>query len=153
MLDGLLRPHAEDPDRLVADLPSPCVQAHAANLMVLDDGTLGCVWFGGSRAGRSDISVFMSRRAPGAAPWTEPTQLSHDAERSEQNPVLFPAPGGELWLLHTAQHSGHQNTSVVRRRLSRDQGLSWEPTETLADDGRDFDAVAEARQEVTANAA
>jgi predicted neuraminidase len=47
--------------------------------------------------------------------------------------VLFPAPGGELWLLHTAQHSGHQNTSVVRRRLSRDQGLSWEPTETLAD--------------------
>ena len=39
MLDGLLRPHAEDPDRLVADLPSPCVQAHAANLMVLDDGT------------------------------------------------------------------------------------------------------------------
>ena len=48
MLDGLLRPHAEDPDRLVADLPSPCVQAHAANLMMLDDGTLGCVWFGGS---------------------------------------------------------------------------------------------------------
>lgn len=133
MLDGLLRPHAEDPDRLVADLPSPCVQAHAANLMVLDDGTLGCVWFGGSMEGRSDISVFMSRLAPGATQWSEPIQLSHDTERSEQNPVLFPAPGGELWLLHTAQHSGHQNTSVVRRRLSRDQGLSWEPTETLAD--------------------
>src|SRR5690606_26165926 len=74
-----------------------------------------------------------SRLAPGAAQWSEPIQLSHDAERSEQNPVLFTAPGGALWLLHTAQHSGHQNTSVVRRRLSHDHGLSWEPTETLAD--------------------
>ncbi|GGH49758.1 glycosyl hydrolase [Comamonas phosphati] len=133
MLDGLLRPHPEDPARLVADLPSPCVQAHAANLMVLGDGTLACVWFGGSMEGRSDISVFMSRLAPGAAQWSGPVQLSHDAERSEQNPVLFPAPDGALWLLHTAQHSGHQDTSVVRRRLSRDHGLSWEPAETLAD--------------------
>ncbi|MGE8319816.1 MAG: sialidase family protein [Comamonas sp.] len=133
MPDGLLRPHPEDPARQVADLPSPCVQAHAANLMLLDDGALACVWFGGSMEGRSDISVFMSRLAPGAAQWSAPVQLSHDAERSEQNPVLFPAPGGALWLLHTAQHSGHQNTSVVRRRLSRDHGLSWAPTETLAD--------------------
>jgi predicted neuraminidase len=133
MPDGLLRPHPEDPARLVADLPSPCVQAHAANLMVLGDGALACVWFGGSMEGRSDISVFMSRLAPGAGQWSTPIQLSHDAERSEQNPLLFPAPDGTLWLLHTAQHSGHQNTSVVRRRLSRDHGLSWEPTETLAD--------------------
>ncbi|MBS0610627.1 MAG: exo-alpha-sialidase, partial [Proteobacteria bacterium] len=118
MPDGLLRPHPEDPTREVADLPSPCVQAHAANLMELGDGALACVWFGGSMEGRSDISVFMSRLAPGARQWSVPVQLSHDAERSEQNPVLFPAPDGTLWLLHTAQNSGHQNSSVVRRRLS-----------------------------------
>ena len=133
MNDGLLRPHPEDPSRLVADLPSLCVQAHAANLMELDGGALGCVWFGGSMEGRSDISVFMSRLEPGSGQWSQPVQLSHDAERSEQNPILFPAPGGQLWLLHTAQRSGHQDTAVVRRRLSRDQGLSWEPTETLND--------------------
>lgn len=133
MPDGLLRPHPEDPTREVADLPSPCVQAHAANLMELGDGALACVWFGGSMEGRSDISVFMSRLAPGARQWSVPVQLSHDAERSEQNPVLFPAPDGTLWLLHTAQNSGHQNSSVVRRRLSHDHGQSWELTETLAD--------------------
>lgn len=133
MPDGLLRPHPEDPALEVADLPSACVQAHAANLMELGDGTLACVWFGGSMEGRSDISVYMSRLAPGARQWSAPVRLSHDAERSEQNPVLFPAPDDTLWLLHTAQTSGHQDSSVVRRRLSRDHGTSWGPTETLAD--------------------
>ena len=132
-LTGELRVHADDPQRLVADLPSPCVQAHAANLMLLPDGTLGCVWFGGSMEGRSDISVFMSRLAPGSTRWSAPVQLSNDPERSEQNPILFPAPDGSLWLLHTAQFSGNQDTSVVRRRVSRDNGHSWGPTETLGD--------------------
>ena len=103
--------------------------------MVLADGTLACVWFGGSMEGRSDICVFMSRLAPGSQQWSAPEQLSHDADRSEQNPILFPAPGGQLWLLHTAQQSGNQDTAVVRRRVSRDNGASWGPTEDLPDGG------------------
>jgi len=86
----------DDATREVADLPSLCVQAHAANLMVLHDGTLACVWFGGSMEGRSDISVYMSRLEAGSGQWTEPVQLSADPERSEQNPILFPAPDGSL---------------------------------------------------------
>lgn len=137
MTPGLLHTHPEDPARLVADLPQLRVQAHAANLTVLPDGTLACVWFGGSMEGKSDICVFMSRLLPGESldnmQWSAPVQLSDDPERSEQNPMLFLVPGGDLWLLHTAQSAGHQNTSVVRRRISRDQGLSWGPTETVAD--------------------
>lgn len=131
--DGVLRVHAQDPQRWVADLPSPRVQAHAANLMVLPDGTLACVWFGGSMEGRADICVFMSRLAPGSTQWSAPVQLSSDPERSEQNPILFPTPQGQLWLLHTAQSAGHQDTAVVRRRISRDMGQTWGPTEDLAD--------------------
>jgi len=133
MSNAELRTHPEDPDREVADLPSACVQAHAANLMVLHDGTLACVWFGGSMEGRSDISVYMARLDAGARRWSEPTRLSNDAERSEQNPILFPVPGGPLWLLHTAQLSGNQDTAIVRRRVSHDNGKSWGETETLAD--------------------
>jgi len=127
-----LTPHTVDPQRLVADIPSARVQAHAANLMVLNDGTLGCVWFGGSMEGRSDISVFMSRLSPGSNQWSSPVQLSNDPERSEQNPILFPLPDGTLWLLHTAQLAGNQDTALVRRRISHDNGLNWGPTETLA---------------------
>jgi len=133
MSAGLLQPHASDPARQVADLPAPRPQAHAANLMVLPDGTLACVWFGGSMEGRADICVFMSRLAPGSTQWSAPVQLSSDPERSEQNPILFPTPQGELWLLHTAQSAGHQDTAVVRRRISRDMGQTWGPTEDLAD--------------------
>ena len=138
MSGGLLQTHPADPQRQVADIPSARVQAHAANLMVLADGTLACVWFGGSMEGRSDISVFMSRLAPGSAnkqgaqQWSAPVQLSDDPERSEQNPILFPLPDGTLWLLHTAQQAGNQDTALVRRRISHDNGLSWGPTETLA---------------------
>jgi len=135
--NGQLQTHAEDPQRLVADLPSPRVQAHAANLMVLQDGTLACVWFGGSMEGKSDICVFMSRLLPGLTPgsqqWSAPVQLSSDPDRSEQNPILFPAPNGDLWLLHTAQSAGHQDTAVVRRRISKDNGQTWGPTETVTD--------------------
>ncbi|MBE7202311.1 MAG: glycosyl hydrolase, partial [Parafilimonas terrae] len=34
--------------RMEAFIPSPCVQNHAANLMPLANGDLGCVWFGGT---------------------------------------------------------------------------------------------------------
>jgi predicted neuraminidase len=132
MNSGLLQAHADDAARLVSDLPSPCVQAHAANLTVLTDGTLACVWFGGSMEGRSDICVYMSRLAPGSAQWSAPVQLSSDPDRSEQNPLLCVMPAGELWLLHTAQTSGHQDTSVARCRISLDNGLSWGPTADLA---------------------
>jgi predicted neuraminidase len=128
-----LHTHPDDSAREVADLPSPCVQNHAASLMMLPDGTLACVWFGGSMEGKSDISVYMSRLEPGSTRWTDATQLSNDAERSEQNPILFPAPDGSLWLLHTAQLSGNQDTAIVRRRISRDNGRTWGPSETMND--------------------
>jgi len=129
--NGLLQAHPDDAGRWVADLPSLRVQAHAANLTVLTDGTLACVWFGGSMEGRSDISVYLSRLAPGSTQWTAPIALSDDPDRSEQNPILCVMPHGQLWLLHTAQTSGHQDTSVVRQRISHDNGQTWGPTQDL----------------------
>ncbi|MFM9607525.1 sialidase family protein [Streptomyces niveiscabiei] len=118
-------------DRDDTVLPTPTVQSHAANLTVLPGGGLGCVWFGGTQEGMADISVWFSRLAPGAAQWTEPVRLSEDPARSEQNPVLFPHPSGALWLLHTAQRGGDQDTAEVRLRVSDDDGATWGPTRTL----------------------
>jgi BNR repeat-like domain len=129
--DGLIRRTAGDPDRFDAFIPSPCVQNHAANLMPLANGDLGCVWFGGTQEGMADISVYFSRLASGSTQWSPAEKLSDDPTRSEQNPILFPAPDGMLWLMWTAQISGNQDTAFVRRRLSRDNGRSWGPIETL----------------------
>lgn len=133
ILDGQLRPRADDPALLEAFIPSPCQQNHAANLMTLPGGDLGCVWFGGTQEGMSDISVYFSRLAKGASVWSAPVKLSDDATRSEQNPILFPAPDGALWLLYTSQRSGNQDTAIVRRRISTNNGRTWGAVDVLID--------------------
>ncbi|MCU1536827.1 MAG: glycosyl hydrolase [Humibacillus sp.] len=128
--DGRLRPRAEGGHTVY--LPTPTVQCHAANLAWLPGGDLACVWFGGTQEGVSDITAYLSRMPAGGDTWLAPVALSDDPSRSEQNPVLFTAPDGDLWLLYTAQLAGNQDTSEVRRRVSRDGGESWsEPTVLL----------------------
>lgn len=120
-----------DPARIEAFIPTPCVQNHAAFLLPLPGGDLGCVWFGGTQEGVPDISVHFSRLAAGADRWSPAERLSDDPTRSEQNPLLFHAPDGRLWLLWTAQVSGNQDTAIIRRRISADAGRNWGPVETL----------------------
>ncbi|MDF2051122.1 exo-alpha-sialidase [Arthrobacter sp. Cr_A7] len=114
-----------------AYLPAPTVQSHAANLLTLPDGRLGCVWFGGTQEGVPDISTWFSALEPGSSQWSEPEQLSDDSTRSEQNPILFTNTDGALWLLYTAQKAGNQDTAEVRRRISMDSGRTWGGVETL----------------------
>ncbi|MEU8149498.1 exo-alpha-sialidase [Nonomuraea sp. NPDC048901] len=130
-MDGVIRVHDADPDRHEAYLIAPAVQNHAANIMALGNGDLGCVWFGGTQEGVADISIWFSRLEKGAEAWSAPTRLSDDLTRSEQNPVLFPTPADELWLLYTAQRAGNQDTAEVRCRISRDDGHTWGPVRTL----------------------
>lgn len=130
---GCLARATGDAQRLECDLPTLCVQAHAANLMPLPNGDLACVWFGGSQEGVADISIYFSRLAKGTECWSVPQKLSGDPARSEQNPILFPAPDGKLWLLYTAQKSGNQDTAIVRCRISDDNGASWGAVSTLFD--------------------
>lgn len=121
------------PGRAEALLPSPMVQNHAAFLHLLDDGTLVCAWFGGTLEGKSDISIFASVLPKEAAAWGPPQQLSFDPSHSEQNPVLFTAPDGRLWLFHTSQPSGNQDECRIRMaQVRRDAG---DPLKLLAEEG------------------
>lgn len=133
-MDAIARPTIlteVEPGRSECFVPTPCVQNHAAFLHLLPGGELGCVWFGGTQEGVPDISVHFSRLVEGR--WTEATKLSDDPTRSEQNPLLFTAPDGKLWLLWTAQIAGNQDTAIIRRRISEDGGASWGPIGTLLD--------------------
>ncbi|KRE68612.1 glycosyl hydrolase [Arthrobacter sp. Soil736] len=126
--DGTVK-HTDGAD--FAYLPAPTVQSHAANLLTLPDGRLGCVWFGGTQEGVPDISIWFSTLEPGSTQWSPAEQLSDDGTRSEQNPILFNAPDSQLWLLYTAQKAGNQDAAEVRRRTSTDGGRTWGPVETL----------------------
>ena len=130
-MDGVIRPVGDG--RSDAFLPAVTVQNHAANLAYLPDGTLTCVWFGGTMEGMGDISIYMSRLAPGSSTWSAAEKLSDDPAKSEQNPLIFGAPTGDVWLLYTSQPSGNQDQSVVKRRVSADGGKTFGPVETLCD--------------------
>ncbi len=138
VLDGVVRPRVGHAGQSEALLPSTSVQCHAANLMPLGNGDLGCVWFAGTQEGMSDISIHFSRLPQGSSRWTPARRLDDDPTRSEQNPILFPAPDGRLLLIYTSQRSGNQDTAVVRYRVSRDDGVTWSPAETLIDEPGTF---------------
>jgi predicted neuraminidase len=120
-MDGRL--HSAAGGRVDAFLPSPMVQNHAANLHFLPDGRLACVWFGGTMEGMGDISVYMSTLGPKG--WSQARRLSDDPTRSEQNPVLFTAPDGAVWLFHTSQPGGRQDECEIVARVSNDGGESF----------------------------
>ncbi|KAF3759932.1 neuraminidase [Cryphonectria parasitica EP155] len=114
-------------DHLECFLPSTTPQCHASNLLLLDNGDLLCAWFGGTQEGKPDISIYLSRRPAGAGPWLRAEKVTFDGSRSEQNPVLFQTPSSprEFWLLYTSQEAGNQDSAVVKRQVSKDNGRSW----------------------------
>ncbi|WP_064696728.1 sialidase family protein [Rhizobium aegyptiacum] len=138
LMTGAITAHPAVDGRADAYLPSPCIQNHAANLAFLPDGTLTCVWFGGTMEGMGDISIYMSRLAPGSGRWSEPEKMSDDPEKSEQNPLIFNAPDGKTWLLYTSQTSGNQDGSVVKCRISDDGGRTFGPVRILCDNPGTF---------------
>jgi predicted neuraminidase len=136
--DGQIRALTTDAGREEAFLPVHVAQSHASFLLTLSNGDIGCAWFAGTEEGKPDVSIYFSRLPKGADAWTPEVKLSDDPERSEQNPVLFETPSGDLWLLYTAQLYGGQDTAIVRRRVSHDGGLTWDPIEVLFDQAGTF---------------
>jgi predicted neuraminidase len=132
--NGIVSQSEADPKRREAFLPVLHPNdSHAANLLELDNGDLLCVWFTGSGEGNPDTNVVMSKLRAGTEQWSAPVQLSSDPERSEQNPVLFQAPDGKLWLFHTSNEPHNQKTSRVVYRISEDRGSTWGRAEVLFD--------------------
>jgi len=131
-MDGRLTSAVEGMQQ--AFLPSPMVQNHAPFLSLADDSALICAWFGGTLEGKSDISIHASVLLPGADAWGPAQRLSYDPDHSEQNPVIFAAPDGGLWLFHTSQPSGNQDRCRIRMAALNRDGVA-----ITAEEGRFLD--------------
>jgi predicted neuraminidase len=152
--DGVLFRSPADGHRIEAYIPPMGRENHASNMVELPSGDLLCVWFAGTGEGIGDVNIAMSRLPADEAQWSAPVWVSQDATRSEQNPVLFSAPDGKLWLFYTAQETrgcsreewrrrvaageaegGYmmQWTAEIRCRVSKDGGHTWGPVEVFSE--------------------
>ena len=122
--------------------PGPWTTAHGPGLLETPAGTILCCWFAGTYEGDTDINIVVSRLEKGADQWSEPTYISTDTDFSDQNPSLFLNPNGEIWCMYTSQlgrqpgKDNMQYTSVIKKQVSTDDGLTWsEPEVVLPEPG------------------
>jgi predicted neuraminidase len=149
-LHGELFRSPADGNRVEAFIPPLGKENHASNFIEMPNGDILCTWFTGSAEGNNDVRIAISRLPYQSAQWTQPVFVSEDSTRSEQNPVLFLTPDGELWLMYSAQETRGctkeewerrteasvaegsytmQWTAVIRRRISKDNDHTWGPVE------------------------
>jgi predicted neuraminidase len=138
MADGKLRQSAKGVEE--AYLPVKFPSSHAANLLQLPNGDLLCAYFSGTWEGESDVAILVARLPHGSKTWQAPQVAAHKQGRSLQNPVLFQAPGGPLWLLHTSQAAdAGQSEARMYYLTSADYGKSWSSPTLLFDQPGAFD--------------
>lgn len=108
--------------------------SHAANLLTLRNGDLMCVWFSGTWEGDSDVAIMLARLPKGSSQWSRPQVVDHHPGESYQNPVLFEAPDGPLWIFHTTQPAGEgQANAKVLVARSTHEGAHWTAPQVLFD--------------------
>jgi predicted neuraminidase len=131
--DGRLRPSTL-PGIEEAYLTPVFPSSHAANLLTLRNGDLLCVWFSGTWEGESDVAIMMARLPKGSRQWSRPRVVDHRSGESFQNPVVFEAPDGVLWIVHTTQGAGQgQANANVLVTKSTDGGKIWTAPAVLFD--------------------
>lgn len=108
--------------------------SHAANLLQLRNGDVLCAWFSGTWEGNSDVAIVLARLPKGSSQWMKPRVVDHHEGQSYQNPVLFEAPDGTLWIFHTTQLAGEgQLHAKILATRSTDGGEHWTPPSVLFD--------------------
>lgn len=104
---------------------APFDQCHASTIASTGEG-LVAAWFGGTREGRNDVGIWLSRTTDGG--WTAPVEVadgvSPDGKRYPcWNPALFQAPDGPLLLFYKVGPSPRAWWGMLKR--STDAGRTW----------------------------
>lgn len=109
--------------------------AHSPALAEIADGRLLAIWYGGSREGAPDVSLYGSRFDPAEENWTTPEVVTTPSATQREirryvrtlgNPALWSAPDGQLWLFYVASPAGWAASSI-HVKTSQDGGTTWTP--------------------------
>ena len=114
---------------------------HVGSICELPDGRLAAAWYGGTREGARDVSIFFAmNHAEDAALWTLPKIVVERISASRElrryikkvgNPILFAGPGNQLWLIYVSITVGGWSGSSLNAKISHDIGNTWGPSQRL----------------------
>lgn len=136
-----------------ADLPRPTPSAHAATIAEVLPGTrlpvlkaeqdnapvhLVAAWFGGSREGAADVSLYQSDWYANAS-WLPAREIMTRQQAGDElgrhirklgNPLFVTEPG-RLHLFFVSVSYGGWAGSAINRSASTDGGKSWQPAQRI----------------------
>ncbi|OQX62993.1 MAG: hypothetical protein B5M55_07530 [Desulfococcus sp. 4484_242] len=113
---------------------------HVSSICELRQGGLAAAWYGGSREGGRDVSIFFSTKGPDEARWSRPQVVVDRASACRDlsryvkkvgNPVLFSDAGGRLWLIYVTITVGGWSGSSLNMTWSDDGGETWSRSRRL----------------------
>ena len=112
---------------------APFPSCHAATIAETREG-FAAAWFGGTHERHPDVCIWVSLNRDGR--WSVPVNVadgivSDTLRYPTWNPVLFPAPDGELWLFYKVGPS--PSTWIGMMKKSQDGGETWSEAMALPD--------------------
>ncbi|MCS7032657.1 MAG: exo-alpha-sialidase [Phycisphaerae bacterium] len=119
LTDGVIR------SELIFD-HAPFPSCHAATLVETADGIL-CAWFGGTREGQPDVSIWTARLRGNR--WTQPQMVASGNGLPCWNPVLFQPKDGLLQLFYKIGPSPSKWWGMLQ--TSQDGGRTWSAPDRL----------------------
>jgi predicted neuraminidase len=112
---------------------APFEQCHASTI-VESNGGLVAAWFGGTREGRNDVGIWVSRN--GNVGWSKPVETANGVQNAQLrfpcwNPVLFQPSSGPLLLFYKVGPNPRDWWGELK--TSADGGKSWSKATRLPD--------------------
>ena len=114
---------------------------HVGSICQLPDGRLIAAWYGGTREGAKDVSIFLAIKDPGhLTRWSKPKKVVDRISVSKElyryikkvgNPVIFAGSGDQLWLIYVTISAGGWSGSSLNVKMSFDAGATWNNSRRL----------------------
>jgi len=117
----------------------PASHNHAASIVPLPNDDILAVWYGGTREGAKDVSIYKSTYSKSSAVWSAPTVLLDRKAVTKSlgryikklgNTVVIHHQN-QLWIFFVTVATGGWSGSSINFMRSDDQGKTWSKMERL----------------------
>lgn len=111
---------------------SPGTISHVSSITQVDENSIMCTWYAGSREGAQDVAIYSSTFK--GKKWSGPTLLVDRKKSSSElnryvkkigNSLIYNDNNGRLWLFYSSVAVGGWSFTSLNYKVSPDNGHSW----------------------------